>query len=194
MAGARFLPQYNHATRPARRLSSRMAGCPMRCAYCNAQVDEDDLTVDHVQALSRGGPNSTDNIVPACGPCNQAKGNKTLDEWGPPYRRQIEGIVLACLRTGMGIIAAWMSLQDKGIKTGVLSFEHIVRGLAERDGWPGIPWECWDGITERHGFVHATVPTIEADNNIWRELVARAERIQRGEVYPPRPKLPVSAY
>lgn len=49
------------------------------CAYCGEQVA---LTIDHVVPLSRGGQNTLNNIVPACGKCNRKKYNRTPDEAG----------------------------------------------------------------------------------------------------------------
>lgn len=42
-------------------------GC---CAYCTTGVYEH---MDHVVPLSKGGPHSLDNVVPACAPCNRRK-------------------------------------------------------------------------------------------------------------------------
>ena len=41
-----------------------------RCAYCGERAP---LEIDHRVPLSRGGTNSIDNILPACGPCNRRK-------------------------------------------------------------------------------------------------------------------------
>ena len=49
-----------------------------RCAYCMEQVE---LTQDHIVPITKGGAYTEDNIVPACGPCNSSKGNKTLIVW-----------------------------------------------------------------------------------------------------------------
>ena len=48
------------------------------CVYCGAT---DDLTIDHRIPLSRGGNNSLSNLCAACLRCNQAKYNKTPEEW-----------------------------------------------------------------------------------------------------------------
>jgi 5-methylcytosine-specific restriction endonuclease McrA len=49
------------------------------CAYCGtADVP---LQRDCVQALSRGGRYTLDNIVPACGPCNASKCNAEVTGW-----------------------------------------------------------------------------------------------------------------
>lgn len=45
------------------------------CAYCLLKFDK--LTPDHITPLSRGGSNDISNIIPACGPCNYSKQDKT---------------------------------------------------------------------------------------------------------------------
>lgn len=52
-----------------------------RCAYCGTPGD--DLTMDHVVPLSRGGAHAPENIAPACRSCNASKGAKLLEEWRP---------------------------------------------------------------------------------------------------------------
>lgn len=42
-----------------------------RCAYCGCKPPL--LTMDHVEPLTKGGPHTASNIVPACGPCNFRK-------------------------------------------------------------------------------------------------------------------------
>lgn len=42
-----------------------------RCCYCAKQ--EVTLTIDHVDAVSKGGTNDIWNLAPACGPCNSRK-------------------------------------------------------------------------------------------------------------------------
>lgn len=54
----------------------------MRCAFCGDVFDSKDLTRDHLHPRSRGGDNSWENLVPACRPCNQGKGNRTPEEAG----------------------------------------------------------------------------------------------------------------
>lgn len=50
-----------------------------RCAYCGTLPDR--ITMDHVIPISKGGNHTASNIVPACGPCNSAKG----DGPAPPF-------------------------------------------------------------------------------------------------------------
>jgi 5-methylcytosine-specific restriction endonuclease McrA len=56
-------------------LTTEWAGC----AYCGAT--DKPLQRDCVQALSRGGRYTLDNIVPACGSCNASKCNDEVTGW-----------------------------------------------------------------------------------------------------------------
>lgn len=47
-----------------------------RCAYCLRKVARPEQ--DHVIAISRGGPHSAENIVPACRRCNGRKGERSV--------------------------------------------------------------------------------------------------------------------
>lgn len=47
------------------------------CQYCGSR---EDLTIDHVLPISRGGVSCFENCVTACKPCNAKKANKTCAE------------------------------------------------------------------------------------------------------------------
>ncbi len=49
------------------------------CAYCGAS--DRPLQRDCIQALSRGGRYTLDNIAPACGACNASKCNDEVTGW-----------------------------------------------------------------------------------------------------------------
>ncbi|GAA1563077.1 HNH endonuclease [Actinomadura kijaniata] len=49
-----------------------------RCQYCGGRGH----TIDHVVPQSRGGPDTWENTVLACGKCNNRKGNRTPAEAG----------------------------------------------------------------------------------------------------------------
>lgn len=49
------------------------------CAYCGAT--DRPLQKDNVQALSRGGRYTLDNIAPACRSCNASKSNDEVTSW-----------------------------------------------------------------------------------------------------------------
>ncbi len=52
------------------------------CQYCGQQFSADELTLDHVIPISRGGHDSWSNVVTACKRCNHKKGNHLLEESG----------------------------------------------------------------------------------------------------------------
>ena len=56
-----------------------------RCQYCGSR---ERLTLDHVLPKSRGGPDTWDNLVAACGECNHRKGGRLPDEAGMRLRRR----------------------------------------------------------------------------------------------------------
>ena len=48
-----------------------------RCTYCGQSAE----TVDHLIPRLRHGPDSADNLVPACRWCNSSKGGRDVFEW-----------------------------------------------------------------------------------------------------------------
>ena len=57
------------------------AKCNGRCGICGSPVNFDDMTVDHIIPLSRGGTNAMDNLRLACRTCNRSKGNLSDEEF-----------------------------------------------------------------------------------------------------------------
>lgn len=58
-----------------------------RCAYCGDKP-EGQLDPDHVVPLSKGGPNTVTNLLPACRPCNSDKRDLLLSEWAEDRSRR----------------------------------------------------------------------------------------------------------
>ncbi|MCL4544547.1 MAG: HNH endonuclease [Chloroflexi bacterium] len=72
------------------------------CQYCGGTSD---LTIDHVQPLSRGGASSWANCVAACGPCNRRKADRSPEEAGmrlshQPYQPRYLTFVLSSAHAG----------------------------------------------------------------------------------------------
>ena len=43
------------------------------CHYCGKQFSRDELTMDHIVPVSRGGTSTKGNVVPCCKQCNSDK-------------------------------------------------------------------------------------------------------------------------
>ncbi len=54
------------------------------CQYCNNKFPPDELTIDHIIPLSRGGADEWKNVVAACKRCNTVKGRRTPEEANMP--------------------------------------------------------------------------------------------------------------
>lgn len=49
------------------------------CYYCNVQLAADEVTMDHVVPIARGGKSVKSNVVVACKACNIAKKDRLFD-------------------------------------------------------------------------------------------------------------------
>jgi 5-methylcytosine-specific restriction endonuclease McrA len=61
-----------------REIRARFAEFGHRCAYCGA---DGDLHIEHVVPISKGGPHSIGNIIPACESCNYSKRDHDVETW-----------------------------------------------------------------------------------------------------------------
>lgn len=59
-----------------------------RCQYCSVKMTRKQATLDHVVPRAQGGKTNWTNVVLACTPCNQAKGDRTPEEAGMPLRTE----------------------------------------------------------------------------------------------------------
>ena len=50
------------------------------CYHCGKKVSSQELTMDHLVPLARGGRTGKNNVVPSCKKCNSEKSFKTLVE------------------------------------------------------------------------------------------------------------------
>jgi 5-methylcytosine-specific restriction protein A len=50
------------------------------CYHCGQKFPKEELTMDHLLPLARGGKTTKKNVVVSCKPCNTAKGGQTRAE------------------------------------------------------------------------------------------------------------------
>lgn len=62
-----------------------------RCHYCGRIVPSNELTMDHLVPLIRGGRSTRGNIVPACKDCNNRKKYLLPIEW-EEYMNKLKGV------------------------------------------------------------------------------------------------------
>ena len=112
------------------------------CVYCG---DSARLSIDHLVPRLKGGPDDSNNLMPACRRCNSSKGSRDVVAWCAAKGRSPSRAVLRryvklawrwCERTG--------SLDREIEDVGDSPFDFV--SLATFEGWPdrgGFPlrWE-----------------------------------------------------
>ena len=63
-----------------------------KCMFCGVRRKLQNLQVDHVVPVVRGGSNQTSNLQLLCAPCNQRKGIQTNEEFYARYRKAMRGV------------------------------------------------------------------------------------------------------
>ena len=59
-----------------------------KCYYCEENIAPEELTMDHIVPIIRGGKSAKNNVVPACKECNNKKKHSLPIEWN----EYLEGI------------------------------------------------------------------------------------------------------
>jgi len=49
-----------------------------QCMYCGSR---ENLTIDHIVAISKGGNGDRNNLTRSCQKCNSSKSDKTIHDW-----------------------------------------------------------------------------------------------------------------
>ena len=70
------------------------AKCGGHCAYCGCELRFEDMQVDHVKSIRAGGPDTIDNMLPACRSCNHYKDTLDIET----FRRCVEAFPRKLMR------------------------------------------------------------------------------------------------
>src|SRR6266568_199289 len=115
-----------------------------RCAYCSATGLS--LEIDHVQPRSKGGSDRVSNLVIACHPCNQAKGDQPLEAFladRPEVLRRVQAQRKAPLGEAAVMNATRWALYER-LKASGLPVETGSGGLTKWNrttrGLPKMHW------------------------------------------------------
>lgn len=114
------------------------------CAYCGAKNVP--FEIEHVVPRSKGGSNRISNLVTSCRPCNEAKGNMSVDEFlkGKPsilarIKRQLKTPLQDAAAVNSTRWAIWNALQSFGL--------DVESGTGGRTAWnrkrQGLPKTHW---------------------------------------------------
>jgi hypothetical protein len=70
-----------------------LAAFDNRCCYCDSP---DEITIEHLTAIRRGGRNELGNIAPACATCNKRKKAKSAEQFSPSRAAEIRRKAMIC--------------------------------------------------------------------------------------------------
>jgi 5-methylcytosine-specific restriction endonuclease McrA len=113
-----------------------------RCAYCG--VENVPFEIEHILARSKGGSNRVNNLCLSCHSCNQAKGNKPVEEFlkkKPEVLKRVMAQAKAPLKDAAAVNATrwklYRRLQSTGLPPEVGSgartkFNRKTRGIEKR--------------------------------------------------------------
>lgn len=125
------------------------------CAYCGAGGVP--LQIDHVRARSRGGSDRASNLTLACGPCNQSKGNRPVEEFlagRPGVLRRVSAGLKAPLRDA----AAMNSTRAALVSALTREFGPVAEFTGGRTKWNRSRL----GVPKTHALDAACVGQVEA--------------------------------
>ncbi|MGB3510162.1 MAG: RNA-guided endonuclease IscB [Microcoleaceae cyanobacterium] len=140
-----------------------------KCAYCSAEKIP--LEIEHILAKSKGGSNRVSNLALACRKCNEAKGNKPVEEFLKKKPGLLSKILSQAKKTLKDAAAVnttrwelYRRLQATGLPVEVGSggrtkFNRQTRGI-EKTHWTDAA--CVGASTPERPLIRATKPLLIA--------------------------------
>lgn len=143
------------------------------CSYCGKKNVP--LQVDHVQPKSKGGSDRVSNLTMACGPCNQEKGNRPVEDFlrhKPDVLARILRQAKAPLRDAAAVNTTRWALYHRLMATGL----PIETGSGGRTKWNRSRFV----IPKSHALDAACVGNVETVSD-WQTLVLNIGAKGRGD-------------
>lgn len=63
------------------------------CAYCGIEIKIEEMQIDHVFPLNRGGLDSKENMLPACRSCNHYKSTLLLEDFRQEITKWVDRLM-----------------------------------------------------------------------------------------------------
>ncbi|MFF5449221.1 HNH endonuclease [Streptomyces sp. NPDC012888] len=135
------------------------------CVYCE---DAESEVMDHVIPLAKGGPHHWKNLVPACTPCNESKGDRLFPRWLMEIEANPKGWTHLTIRDACEIIHEEQNRAVARVESASTEIANEKR----------IKWfinNTWLGVPENRAFIDR-----------WRkEILGEKELAARRAGYPP---------
>ena len=74
-----------------------------KCVYCNKMIPKNDLVLDHIHPVAKGGLSTPQNSILVCSSCNSKKRDLTLRAYCKKYKKDFENISTALERQGKDV-------------------------------------------------------------------------------------------
>lgn len=125
-----------------------LSGVGDSCPYCDQPMTRDSVSIDHIVPTAIGGTGDENNLRLCCKTCNVRKANLRMSQIKINHQGQIRGVVLACLRSGCGLRAAWIEVRKRKYGIGHAYFDEVVRRTCEE---VGVAWfsDGWDEAAQK---------------------------------------------
>lgn len=91
------------------------------CAYCGCDISMDEMQIDHVKPLRKGGADAIHNMLPSCRSCNHCKSTLDIDQ----FRQMIEKMPKTLMRDATYRNAVRFGLVEPKPRKVVFYFEWI---------------------------------------------------------------------
>lgn len=73
------------------------------CAYCGQEICLEDMQVDHIVSLRKGGADAIENMFPACRSCNHYKSTLSVEQFRELVQRIPDTLTRDCVTFKNGV-------------------------------------------------------------------------------------------